>query len=229
MAQILKEEVRVRIENAAINQLIKNGMHKTNMRDIAKEAGITPGNLYRYYASKDQLIISITSPIVDGLNRVVLSETDGKLNLDSKVPILPIPPDNIDALTYMENLLLTKLRNSLLEIGRITIEYPKRMIILLDDSIVSKKLYAWGIAIMNEGFHTCFKINKATDKQIDIMLKVIAMSFCEGIIQLLKAVIEDEDELQYEKMIDRFLLIQTAGIAALLKQELSLKTIMTSF
>ena len=48
MAQILKEEVRIRIENAAINQLIKNGMHKTNMRDIAKEAGITPGNLYRF-------------------------------------------------------------------------------------------------------------------------------------------------------------------------------------
>ena len=229
MAQILKEEVRIRIENAAINQLIKNGMHKTNMRDIAKEAMITPGNLYRYYASKDQLIISITSPIINGLNRVVLSETDGKLNLDSKVPVLPIPPKNIDALTYMENLLLNKLRNSLLEIGKLTIEYPKRMIILLDDSIVSKKLYAWGILIMNEGFHTCFKINKANDKQIDIMLKVITMSFCEGVIQFLKAIIEDSDEVQYEKMVDRFLLIQTSGIAALLKQELNLQTISTSF
>ena len=92
------------------------------------------------------MIISITSPIINGLNRVVLNETDGKLDLESKMLVLPIPPENIDALTYMENLLLTKLRNSLLEIGRITIAYPKRMIILLDDSIVSKKLYAWGIS-----------------------------------------------------------------------------------
>ena len=35
--------------------------------------------------------------------------------------------------------------------------------------------------------------------KIESMLKVIAMSFCEGVVQLLKAIIDDKDELQYEK------------------------------
>ncbi|MEA5027156.1 hypothetical protein SDC9_135689 [bioreactor metagenome] len=225
MAQTLKEEVRKRIENAAINQLIINGMHKTNMRDIAKEAGITPGNLYRYYTNKDQLIISITAPIVDGLNLIVEKETAGKLNLASTKPDLPLPPPGIDVLAYVEDILLSRLRRALIEIGSLAIQYPKPMAILLDDSIVSKKLYAWGISIITQGYTTCFKANGVKESEIDTMIKVVTMSFCEGIIQLLKAVLDDHDEKRYLKMLDYFLIIERAGIAAILKQELIKGTI----
>lgn len=38
----------------------KNGFHKTSIRDIAKAAGISLGNLYNHFASKDELIAEIS-------------------------------------------------------------------------------------------------------------------------------------------------------------------------
>lgn len=225
MAQTLKEEVRQRIIDSAINQLLINGMHKTNMRDIAKEAGITPGNLYRYYHSKDQLIISITKPIVDGLNDIVQKETGVDLSIDHKQLVLPDPPVGMDKLTYIEFMLVGKLRNALIEIGNLTVAYPKRMTILLDDSIVSKQLYEWGLAIIYEGYRACFDPIAIDHRKVEVMINVVTMSFCEGVIQLLKALLTDKQLEQYIEMLDSFLIIQKAGIAELLKKELDRKTI----
>lgn len=225
MAQTLKEDVRKRIENAAINQLLVNGMHKTNMRDIAKEAQITPGNLYRYYASKDQLIISITGVLIEGLNEIVQKETGQSLNLDGAVLQLPKIPDNMSTLTFIEKMLVAKLRNALIDIGKLAINYPKRMTILLDDSIVSQKLYAWGMQIIYEFYNTYFTVIVDDQKPTDIMIRVVTMSFCEGVMQLLKALLIDNNIDDYIVMLDRFLVIQKNGIAALLKQELDNNTI----
>lgn len=225
MAQTLKEDVRKRIENAAINQLLVNGMHKTNMRDIAKEAQITPGNLYRYYASKDQLIISITGVLIEGLNDIVQKETGQSLDLDGAIPLLPEIPDNMDTLTFIEKTLVAKLRNALIDIGKLAINYPKRMTILLDDSIVSQKLYAWGMQIIYEFYNSYFTVIVDDQKPTDTMIRVVTMSFCEGVMQLLKALLIDDNIDDYIVMLDRFLVIQKNGIAALLKQELDNNTI----
>ena len=37
------------IESAARELFIKQGFHATSMRDIAKDAGVSLGNLYNYY------------------------------------------------------------------------------------------------------------------------------------------------------------------------------------
>ncbi len=225
MAQTLKEDVRKRIENAAINQLLVNGMHKTNMRDIAKEAQITPGNLYRYYASKDQLIISITGVLIEGLNDIVQKETGQSLDLDGAIPLLPEIPDNMDTLTFIEKTLVAKLRNALIDIGKLAVNYPKRMTILLDDSIVSQKLYAWGMQIIYEFYNSYFTVIVDNQKPTDTMIRVVTMSFCEGVMQLLKALLIDNNIDDYIVMLDRFLVIQKNGIAALLKQEIDNNTI----
>lgn len=36
--------------------IVRAGFHRTTMQDVAKEAGMSAGNLYRYFASKDQLV-----------------------------------------------------------------------------------------------------------------------------------------------------------------------------
>ena len=227
MAQTLKEDVRNRIIDAAINQLLINGMHKTNMRDIAKEAKITPGNLYRYYPGKDQLIISITQPIVDGLNNIVQKETGVDLCIDYQQLVLPNPPRGMDRLIFIEFMLLDKLRNALIAIGNLTLAYPKRMTILLDDSIVSKQLYQWGLAIIYEGYRVCFEPIAIDKRKVEVMINVVTMSFCEGVTQLLEALLLDQQLEQYIDRLDSFLIIQKAGISELLKQELNHKTIIT--
>lgn len=44
-----------------------NGYERTNMRELCKAAGITPGSYYRHFASKEELFSFLVQPAVDGL------------------------------------------------------------------------------------------------------------------------------------------------------------------
>jgi TetR/AcrR family transcriptional repressor of uid operon len=48
-------ERRARILDAAERCFVRSGFHRTTMQDIAAEAKMSPGNLYRYFASKDAM------------------------------------------------------------------------------------------------------------------------------------------------------------------------------
>jgi AcrR family transcriptional regulator len=50
------EARREEILEAAIACFARNGFHQTTMADIAGEAGISPGAIYRYFASKEDVI-----------------------------------------------------------------------------------------------------------------------------------------------------------------------------
>lgn len=59
LSQAVIEEKKVVIENAANELFIKQGFHATSMRDIAKHAEVSLGNLYNYYRTKDEILESI--------------------------------------------------------------------------------------------------------------------------------------------------------------------------
>lgn len=50
---------RTHILDAAERSFIRAGFHRTTMQDVAAEAGMSPGNLYRYFPSKDALVASL--------------------------------------------------------------------------------------------------------------------------------------------------------------------------
>ena len=53
------------IETAARELFIKQGFHATSMRDIAKDAGVSLGNLYNYYETKDAIFESIVEKYLE--------------------------------------------------------------------------------------------------------------------------------------------------------------------
>ncbi|MCR4429678.1 MAG: TetR/AcrR family transcriptional regulator [Tepidanaerobacteraceae bacterium] len=57
--QTLKEEVRNNICRAAVDEFWKKGFCNASMRAIAKNAGITVGNLYRYFKDKEDLFNAV--------------------------------------------------------------------------------------------------------------------------------------------------------------------------
>lgn len=59
MAQQLKEEVRERMTSAAEVVFAEAGYGGATMAAIAREAGISTGNLYRYFGSKDDLFYAV--------------------------------------------------------------------------------------------------------------------------------------------------------------------------
>ncbi len=62
---------RSRILDAARAVLLRKGMAGATMRDIAAEAGYTPGALYAYYPSKDALLADIAAQILGEAGRAV--------------------------------------------------------------------------------------------------------------------------------------------------------------
>ena len=50
------EARRTQILNAAVACFSRNGFHQTTMQDICREAGLSPGAVYRYFASKEAMI-----------------------------------------------------------------------------------------------------------------------------------------------------------------------------
>lgn len=48
-----------RILAAAEACFVRNGFHRTTMQDLAREAGMTAGNFYRYFPSKEALVLGL--------------------------------------------------------------------------------------------------------------------------------------------------------------------------
>ena len=60
--QILKSTVKENILHAAMGEFEEKGYEKTSMRLIAKNAGITAGNMYRYFGNKECLFTAVVKP-----------------------------------------------------------------------------------------------------------------------------------------------------------------------
>lgn len=50
---------RLHILDASERCFVRSGFHRTTMQDIAAEAGMSPGNLYRYFPSKDAIVVAL--------------------------------------------------------------------------------------------------------------------------------------------------------------------------
>ncbi len=53
------EKNQKKIEDAALRVFTRLGFHGTSVRDIAKESGVSIGNLYNYYRTKEEIFESI--------------------------------------------------------------------------------------------------------------------------------------------------------------------------
>ena len=51
---------RSRILDAAERCFVRSGFHRTTMQDVAAEAGMSPGNLYRYFPSKNAIVAGLS-------------------------------------------------------------------------------------------------------------------------------------------------------------------------
>jgi len=58
------EDIRRRILGAAKVAFRRNGFLKASMRDIARDAGISAGNIYNYFSGKDELLRAVVQPVI---------------------------------------------------------------------------------------------------------------------------------------------------------------------
>jgi AcrR family transcriptional regulator len=63
--QYLKEEVRNRISEAALEEFMEKGYEKASIRSISKNANTSVGNIYKYFKSKEDLYENIIGSVYD--------------------------------------------------------------------------------------------------------------------------------------------------------------------
>ena len=69
--QVLKDEIRGRILAVAGQQFGQKGYTKTSMREIAAEAEVGVGNIYNYFASKDELFREVVRPVLHAMEAML--------------------------------------------------------------------------------------------------------------------------------------------------------------
>ncbi|GAA4602759.1 AcrR family transcriptional regulator [Actinoplanes octamycinicus] len=89
---------RQQILDAAVRCFARNGFHQTSMQDVIKEAELSVGAFYRYFKSKNELIMAIATTKIGE----VTGTLDHLLALD---PMPPLPVFLDEVITMVETAL----------------------------------------------------------------------------------------------------------------------------
>jgi TetR/AcrR family fatty acid metabolism transcriptional regulator len=79
------DQKRISILKAAGKVFPRKGFHQTLMDDIAREAGIGKGTIYRYFHSKEDLFFNILDNGMDEIYNIMLEKEKGKGRADVKL------------------------------------------------------------------------------------------------------------------------------------------------
>ena len=183
--QVLKEEMRKRIYEAAILEFAEKGFSNASMREIAKDAGMTVGNLYRYFKDKEALFYSVISPAYDSLMELVGESIE-------------LVKDRFD------NSFFEFLSEQILKICR---EHKIELLILFEGSGGTKYARAKEeMVLVVEDFLKGNLLRGLKEKDVEIedvyLLRVIAVGFVEGMTMIAKKY-DSDDKLK--KVAEQFI------------------------
>jgi AcrR family transcriptional regulator len=77
-----------RIQHVALELFVLHGYEKTSLREISDRLGITKAALYYHYASKQELLKSVTQPLIDEFEVLVAGDPDPETLLRSYIDLL---------------------------------------------------------------------------------------------------------------------------------------------
>ena len=72
--QYLKREIRERILAAAVEEFKEYGFANASIRNIANNAEISLGNIYRYFANKEALYFAVINPFMESVKQSIERE-----------------------------------------------------------------------------------------------------------------------------------------------------------
>ena len=182
MPQILKEDRRQSIIAAAKKELLTYGYRDASMRRIALRSHMTVGNLYRYFANKDELIQSIVSPTLSRIEKGIAALTQSDFCFGSDFSKMDFAHTNLSNLFDRIGDLLADIYESDREEMQILMMHSK-----LNESL--------GLYFADLLEHFGFKglPSSLSLKKRKIMAKSVAVSIFSGVKECLKDNIKTED------------------------------------
>lgn len=175
MAQILKENMRNRIIDAAKKELLVYGYKDVSMRRIALVSKMTVGNLYRYFEGKDALIQAIVAPALKKIEESVFQSSNLPIKfLDENLDLGNLP---IDLKTIFD-----QISDGLVEIY---FTYPEEMQILMMHSNLNRQLALWFTKLLAK--YAFYDLRQVFNhEELMVLASSIASSIFHGVRELLK-------------------------------------------
>ncbi|GIP28907.1 TetR family transcriptional regulator [Paenibacillus sp. J23TS9] len=196
--QTLKEDVRQSILRAALNEFKSHDYTGASMRRISASAGITTGNIYRYFTNKEELFEALVGPVYEKIVAYILDlkkELDRSYNGEDKgLKYLNMVEDTIVALF---------------------LEYSAELTILLNRSAGSKydqvKEHMVGLIVtILEDVFTSGPQNAAELKDSERQsARMLAGTVVEGVSLILR---ENEDGETVKRLVNEFVYLYHLGM-----------------
>jgi len=185
--QVLKKEVRKTIHQAALLEFYEKGFKDASMRSIAERGGMTVGNLYRYFKSKEDLFYDVISPAYHKIIELTESEY---FDLDH-------PEEGHKFVEYIAN--------QLIDINRV---HRAELLILMEGSEGTR--FEGGVAEITALLENKFKQNvfsKLKNKDLSneedvFFIHVLSTNIIDGMKYIMK---HCEDEKKLGILIQRFI------------------------
>ncbi|HEX3027288.1 MAG TPA: TetR/AcrR family transcriptional regulator [Clostridia bacterium] len=90
----IREEKRSRILTAATNEFAKNGFEHTNVNEIAKNAEVSVGSLYKYFDSKQDIFLTTVrycaSILKTILDKVMKDDDDWQVKVEKIIRVIQV-------------------------------------------------------------------------------------------------------------------------------------------
>ena len=135
--QVLKDDLKKKIISAASEEFRVHGYKESSMRSIAAKAGITAGNIYRYFENKESLLQAIIDPCIREIERTIAECTDGKVDTDFD------SDEHINGAVL--NLNMKLFSRELVQIGE---KYPDAMQFIARDETYHSKYRVWLTSVL---------------------------------------------------------------------------------
>lgn len=192
----LKEEVKEKILASAVVKFKEQGFDGASMRQIASGAGVSLGNVYRYFENKEALFNAIVEPVYKSYIKFIHDIDD---------LILEEAAHSKESQSDTSNMAeINKIKDKLLEISE---EHCTELLIIMDKSVGTKyeeakqALIALLDKIVSKKFLPFMGITAATGLGGDITY-IFSAAFIESICSILR---KYESGDQVRLLIDRFI------------------------
>lgn len=187
LMQILKDEIRNSIHQAALKEFNEKGFKGASMRSIAEKSGIAAGNLYRYFKSKEDLFYTVISPAYQKIIELTEEKYPGLNNSE-------------EGHKFVEHI-----ANQLILINR---EYRVELMILLEGCHGTRfeQVLEEIVTLVENKFKSDIfpsrKDHDLTDEEGVFFAHVLSTNIINGIIYIIK---HCEDELKMGRLIRKFI------------------------
>ncbi len=162
MAQVLKDELRIKILVSAKDEFLKNGIAGSSMREIAKKAETPVGNIYKYFKNKQDLVTTVLSPLLTNLDNYSFRLLSDKVLLNREA-ISEFLVGWVDNLVELQN------------------DYPIEMNIIVNDKQINHDYQDGLISLVTSIVSQTKQDMGCETEKVRIVSRVIAKSIFAGV------------------------------------------------